>query len=522
MQLSRQQQAVLDWAQNALGSLILIARAGCGKTSTLLALVNFLVSAGKGNIFIGAFNKPIAEEIKAKLAKTGVGWKQAKAGTMHGAGFGAWCKMAPHATVEGHKLLHILDAIAEQGEPRKIEVEIYGAFVAKAVSLAKQRAFGVLSQIEDRGKWFDLFDHFGLEEDLAENADMDRALDLCIEVYRLSLSQCKQVIDYDDMILAPLYFKARFWQHDWILIDESQDTNPARRALALAMLKPTTGRLVAVGDPAQAIYGFTGADSDSMEIIQRQLNAAELPLNTTYRCPKAIVRLAQSWVKDINAADNAPEGIVRNVYAKPTNETEADAAFALEVFNKEDAILCRNTKPLVELAYSLLRRGIACHVEGREIGQGLVKIIRKWQVKNISTLLASLADWRDAEVQKWLAKGKEAKAEAVADQCETIQILAERLMEEGKTRVDDLIGYINGLFTDTEIGQDGKPRIKALTLSTVHKSKGREWDRVYLLGRNKYMPSKWARKDWQMEQENNLCYVAVTRAKQELIEVVVE
>ncbi len=43
---------------------------------------------------------------------------------------------------------------------------------------------------------------------------------------------CREMIDFDDMILAPLYFKAKFWPKDWILVDESQDTNPARRVLA--------------------------------------------------------------------------------------------------------------------------------------------------------------------------------------------------------------------------------------------------------------------------------------------------
>jgi ATP-dependent exoDNAse (exonuclease V) beta subunit len=58
-----------------------------------------------------------------------------------------------------------------------------------------------------------------------------------------------------------------------------------------------------------------------------------------------------------------------------------------------------------------------------------------------------------------------------------------------------------------------------VTLSTIHKAKGREWPKVFLLGRNRYMPSKYATQDWQLDQEKNLIYVAVTRAQEELIEV---
>jgi DNA helicase-2/ATP-dependent DNA helicase PcrA len=70
------------------------------------------------------------------------------------------------------------------------------------------------------------------------------------------------------------------------------------------------------------------------------------------------------------------------------------------------------------------------------------------------------------------------------------------------------------LFQDSD--DPKKPR-NAVTLSTVHKSKGREWPRVFLLGQEKYMPSKYARQAWQLEQEMNLIYVAYTRAMSELI-----
>ncbi len=325
------------------------------------------------------------------------------------------------------------------------------------------------------------------------------------------------------MILAPLYFKARFWQYDFVMIDEAQDTNPARRALALRLLKPG-GRMVAVGDPAQAIYGFTGADADALELIRKATNAKTLPLNVTYRCPRQIVARAQRWVSDITAHESAPEGSIRSIYLTaspkpaPGSPTYPERPWiGQETLTADDAILCRNTKPLVALAYDLLRRGVACKVEGRQIGQGLIALINRWKAKNTTALINAVTEWREKEVAKWLAKGKEAKAEDVSDRCETIIVLAQNLLEEGKTRVSDLIAFIDGMFATTKEGE--KP--KCLTLATVHKSKGREWNRVFILGQAKYMPSKWARKDWQMEQERNLMYVATTRAQRELIDIIV-
>jgi superfamily I DNA/RNA helicase len=77
--------------------------------------------------------------------------------------------------------------------------------------------------------------------------------------------------------------------------------------------------------------------------------------------------------------------------------------------------------------------------------------------------------------------------------------------------VSVLVGKIRSLFGDTEAGQQ-----KVLTLSTIHKAKGREWDRVFCLGMNAYSPSKFSKKECEIAQEDHLCYVQVTRAKSHL------
>jgi superfamily I DNA/RNA helicase len=518
---SVQQQAVIDWGLRGKGHLNLVARAGCGKTSTLLSLTAALTEQAKKqgkplSIFIGAYNKAIATEIKAKLEEAGHGWTEgaggrrippmAEAGTLHSVGFRTWIRLHPAAgnNVDEKKCSKILDDLCTNPDKADL-IAPYREAVLKLVSWAKQRAFGVLCSINDHKQWYDMVDHFGVEEDLPEDADMDLVVRTCVWVYQVSLKQCATIIDSDDMILAPLYFKARFYQKDFVMIDEAQDTNPARRALALALLKPGTGRLVAVGDPAQAIYGFTGADSDSMSIIKQQLNSKELPLNMTYRCGRRIVELAQTWVPDIKAAETNAEGVVRNI---------TTPEFLTLPLKPTDAILCRKNAPLVDLAFRFIRQGTPCRVEGREIGQGLISITNKWKLRTISALLNKLDDYRAREIQRYQAKGQEEKAANLEDKLETLKVLCERLQGEGRHDINDLRSLITSMFGNTTNSD-----APILTLCSVHKSKGREWNTVYLLGRNRYMPSKWARKDWQVEQEMNLMYVAVTRAKSELVEV---
>src|SRR6185312_9814990 len=302
IQLSPQQQAVLDWSDNDKGSLILEARAGCGKSSTLINLVEHIIKQNSyTSIFVGAYNRPIADEFKAHLQASGINWQNANANTWHGAGLAAWRKVTgwtpDEATkhIDENKLIKIIDEFCVTPAQQE-RIKPYRQTILDAVGLAKQRAFGVLCQIDDQSKWYELVDHFGLDENLPEEVDMDYFMKVCIWLYKASLLRCKETIDFDDMILAPLFFKARVFPYDWVMIDEAQDTNAARRCLALKMLNPITGRLIAVGDPAQAIYGFTGADADSLELIRSAVNAKTLPLTVTYRCPKAVVTRAQQWV----------------------------------------------------------------------------------------------------------------------------------------------------------------------------------------------------------------------------------
>ena len=500
-QPSPQQAAIYDFVTQGKGSGLVIAVAGAGKTTTLTGVCARIPA--RESVAFCAYNKGIATEIAAKLLEAGVG-ANVKSGTFHSFGFGALAQaLKVKLQVDDKKCQKI--AVAMRCPDGLLP------FVTKLVSLAKQRAVNVLTVPGDDAAWYGIVDHFGLTDTLSEASDPD-AVGTGVMIAKAVLAKSNELIrtgavDFDDMIYGPLVLDVRMWQRDWVLVDEAQDTNPARRALARKMLKPN-GRLIAVGDPHQAIYGFTGADSDALELIKAEFGCAEYPLTVTYRCPKAVVALAQTWVSHIQAAESAPDGVVKFMDRKEFRGTTPGA---------EDVILCRLTKPLVEQAYEYIGRGVGCRVEGRDIGAGLVKVIDKVCGKagclSVAAFLDKLDAYQDRETQRLLAKGQETAAEAVDDRCATLRVIAGQLPDESP--VAGIKAAIQSLFGDTPDGE----RARVLTLSTVHKAKGREWDRVYLLGRDRYMPSKWARQAWQQEQEVNLMYVAVTRARCELVEV---
>jgi DNA helicase-2/ATP-dependent DNA helicase PcrA len=501
---SAYQAAVFDHFRFGRGSVIVTAVAGSGKTTTMKNALRYLPDWMHVQMF--AFNTGAAdqlndaiEELKGRGEKT---YKHVRAGTFHSVGLGAVIRSLnlPKAQIkiEDGKCRRLLrERLGDDG----IETyEMYGSFALALVKLAKGQGIGALVPDTD-DRWFDLVDHHGLYLDNLE-ASVETGIELARRLLGWSNEAAKTGwLDFDDQLYLVILWKLRLWQNHVVICDEAQDTNPVRRAMLHLALKDG-GRLYAVGDPKQSIYGFTGASTDAMDLIAKEFRTRDLPLTVSYRCARSIVERAQTWVPYIEAAETAPLGVVSD---------DLPLYQALAQVTAADAILCRQTAPLVSVAYGLIARGRACQILGKEIGQGLVNLIGQQKARGIDRLIEKLSTWRDREAGRFIAKGEETKAEAIGDRVNCILIIIEALAENERT-IPALIAKIQGMFADLKDGE----KQNVLTLCTQHKAKGKEWDTVVIL-RPELNPSKAARQEWQEEQEINLMYVAATRAKSHLI-----
>lgn len=488
-----QQTAFINELLSGTGHVALVARAGCGKTTTILDGVDEIAAANPhAEVIVAAYNKAIADEVKVKLIERGHTGRNVSAQTLHAMGFGLVRFAFNNPKVDGNKVRNI---IRSYNDP---VAEAYGSQAAKLVGYAKNMGVGFFADLPfgSLNTWYDIADHYDVNGfDTSE--DMDAVIELAQRTYRASLAMT-DVIDFDDMILFPLVKNLRVkFTKEFVFLDEAQDLSRVRQALARKFVNPRGGRLVVVGDDRQAIYGFSGADSSALPNMIRQLDATVMPLSMTWRCPKAVVRLAQTLVPDIEYAPNAPEGLVEYVADLPDTMTPGT-----------DVILCRNTAPLIDLAYKLIRNKIPAKVEGRAIGEGLIVLAQRWKVKTIDALLNKLADYRDREQQKAMAKGNEQKSAEVDDKVTTLEEICKECLRQNLQQVGDVVEHINALFAD-----DAKD---VVTLATYHRSKGREWQHVFLFEHGSRCPSKAARQQWQKEQEDNLAYVAFTRAQHTL------
>lgn len=495
-----------QWRQNIQVGAV----AGSGKSTCCLEILRIIVSYG-GTAVYSMFTKNTTDEFADKVERAGLSHR-VTVKTAHALGFAAFRRNYSRVKVNGKKVGEIIDAWfmkLEEDDPR----QRLKSAIEKMVKFAKDQGIGIFSEIDSKQEWLDMIDHHGMtfgEEVLDDESDsaQDFVIERAMEFLKISNKNLAQV-DFSDMIYLPLLLNCPFEQFDNVLVDESQDTNPVRRELFRRMIG-FKGCLIDVGDECQAIMGFTGADNDAMEIIRKEFNSVTLPLSICYRCATNIVKHAQQWVSHIEASPTAPAGEVNTM----TYDDLLKTCMTLNL-GKNDAILCRKNAPLMSTAFSLIRKGVACRIEGKDIGYSLLVLVRKWKVSDLTSLRRKLAEFREREVEKAMAKKQSAKVENVNDKCDTLLCLIERA-EEVSPSIKGLENLIFDMFSDAN---DPKTRKDVLVLSSVHKSKGREWDRVFLLGRTQFMPSPWAKQDWEKEQERNLIYVAVTRAKNTLIEV---
>lgn len=443
-------------------NLVVIARAGSGKTTTIVEAVYRVPP--KLSILVAAFNKSIRDTLVPLVPAS------TDTSTFHSLGMRTILLSNPKAKFEQWKLSKVVEEIIGNIWVQKDLADQ----LQKCASLAKGH------MIDQVGDLDEIIDKYGIDAGSGKERD-----DFITYVCRI-LSRCRaqsNIFDYDDMIWLPLVLGLHVPKYDRVFVDETQDLNKAQIQLVLKAVKPE-GKVVAVGDDRQAIYGFRGADDKAIPSVIETLNAKILPLSVTYRCAKSIVRLANKLVPDLEHAPLAVEGSVTDV---AYDEMKKNA-------RPGDFVLSRVNAPLIGLAMSFLKDNRPANIQGRDIGGNLSGMIKRSKAKTVKDFEKYVMTWRAEEVARLVQKKRDTTS--AEDKAECLMTLC-----EGAVTLADVKAKIDRLFSDT----DDKNKI---ILSTTHKAKGLERERVFVLA-NTYRKGK-------STEEDNLWYVAITRAKSEL------
>ena len=283
------------------GPSLVIAGAGSGKTRVLTFKIAYLLSQGMApwNILALTFTNKAADEMKQRIAAQ-VGGQQAQRlwmGTFHS--IFARILRIEHETIGFSADFTIYDSTDSKSliksivREMQLDEKIYkpGAVLAH-ISSAKNQLI-LPSQYLANPKLY--------------KADQASKIPATGEIYRRYWQRCRQAdaLDFDDILVYTYLIFARrpeilakYEEHfDFVLVDEYQDTNYAQHAIVWQLTQHKK-RVCVVGDDAQSIYSFRGANIDNILTFQRLYEGVKLfKLERNYRSTQNIVHAANSVIK---------------------------------------------------------------------------------------------------------------------------------------------------------------------------------------------------------------------------------
>ena len=473
------QLAIYNWLEHDQGHLVVEASAGSGKSTTLVKCLDFIPQNSK--VLLTAFNTDIVNELKKKTSDR----ENVEVRTLHGLGLLFIKKNIPQ--------------VSAIPEPFK-----YESFIKNNI-----KELSSINTYTLRGR-----EYFRYLDNIKKYVDFGRFY-LCQTVNDLAFIEERYGIDTiaDEKEDRPAPGAARRRRDARFFAGDPIDSRGILddRSLAGGSAGPTGGDHRSGGRPengdqrpqfgSQMLYAFSGADPQSFSTLKSLPNTKCLPLSISYRCGKNIVDFAKKIVPTIEAAPNAVEGkIIKNV--------------CLDEIKDGDMILCRNNAPLIQIYNEFLKLGKKSFIRGKDIGNNLKAIVKstKQDVLNVDCkedgvfvrLYDDLFTTRNKLMEKFGIDADTAmNSPQIQNKLDMINAL--EILAEGINSSEDIISKIDEIFPKRD-------KKSGISLSTIHKAKGLEADNVFIACES-LMPSKSAKKDWEIRQEYNLMYVAYTRAK---------
>ena len=543
MIFTAEQHKIFDFVQEGKGHGIIDAVAGAGKTTTIMECARFVPD--DDNTLFCAFNTSIAKEIAKKFHERGINEITVK--TIHA--LGRQILVDNNATgypikLDNRKYSELINSglVQNQLKPHFERLARLNGLKPEAAAYDKREQFAIrglyfkirkrLVEINQKYRstltkdtledFKEMVIHFSIFNRLdIEKKGFKHELKLYYDCHKLllragnELSKNTMVIDFTDMLYLPYRWKlAPVQQYDFLFIDECQDLSKAQFAVAAKYGKPG-GRILAVGDPQQSIYGFTGADINSFDRVKAYTKAKELPLTTCFRCPQAVIKIAQGIRTDIKG-NKKQAGTIHTIPIHKVNKLAQPG----------DLIISRLRSGLVLLIFDFIDKNIKVQIhedEATEFIGELKNVFKQAELQQTLTTNPYVFEKLRMVVVKrweWLIKKN---AERIIDPTER----AIRIKQE----LDYLDKKLDFIHKKVELWKSDCPtlthilkKIKAyvsdkdnpIRLSTIHRAKGLEENRVFIIDYDKMPYDRPGFQEWEKTQEVNLKYVAVTRAKETL------
>lgn len=504
---SKYQENIFAFVNQESGHAVIEAVAGSGKTTTLVKIMEQIPSNQR--VLFVAFNNHIVDELKKRAPA------HADVSTLHQLGLRTLRHYGKGLKTDTKKLDKILEAaLLTYNKPTMYEMKYpMGKIIGYLKNTGRRASTQEIIEVcrfyradmpinvlpDDVYNTYvngDSIDPWYMEDVItAVNRGqhiipMSRFYKLITACFDTSISDTATV-DFDDMVYLPYLLDLKLGQYDAVLGDEAQDYNTPQIDLLTGAIRQD-GRILAVGDRFQSIYGFRGANVDSIPILIESLKAEVLPLSISYRCPRTHVALAQKIVPHLECAENATEGKIYDIIDSEIRKLVVPG----------DMLICRYNAPLVHVCIQLIADGKRAIVKGRNVAATIQTMLRKFKTNDLSEVRVKLQAWYSAKMK--LCQETNADPREYKDRYDTINELICGL-PQCKT-VQDIVDYIDSIFSDRDT------TCQDIVLSSIHKVKGLEAKRVFIIYPNLMPSTRKGQQEWEYAQELNTLYVALTRS----------
>ena len=325
--------------------------------------------------------------------------------------------------------------------------------------------------------WKDTCDRFQIGYQFIDDAKK------LLETGQLDTSE----ISADDMLQYPINNGWKSKQYDIVLVDECQDLNPQQIAFLGCI---PTKRVVFVGDVNQAIYGFRGSDPYAIDKIKETYNPVEYELTESFRCPLEIL----STIKHI----------VPNIFSKKKNGIVHQSPLVTNLdYPDECFIISRTNNHLIKMAYQFIQEGKHFSIGGTFIAQ-LKRDLNKVCKGTLSDTRDNIKYKYNAELSR--AAGNRWSTNSIDNKYESLLSIVDMA-----SKPEDIAIFVKTLGMHSDSASCRK-------LMTIHAAKGLESPTVFFIKPDTcaYFKEK-SRVEWEKQQEDNLYYVACTRALDTLV-----
>ena len=512
-----------------------IAGAGSGKTRVLTRRIAWRIAteqADARHTLALTFTREAAGELRRRLSRLGMR-ERVEAGTFHSV-----------------MLAVLKQRWVDTGKPARTVVSDRRRLVGDVLDSSQRVGLdGLIKEIDwatARGVNADRYSAIARREGRKPHVGVERVAAVFGDFERMKRK--RGVIDFDDvlgLVIRDMEYDREFadslrWRFRHLLVDEAQDLNPLQHRL-VDLLRTDRDDLFLVGDPAQAIYGFNGADPALLVDVEVRFPGVEvvrLPLN--HRCTPQIVRAGVQVLSVANQpnkllshrGDGAP--VEQLVGSDEAAEVRRAANEMLRIDPNliragEVAVLARTNAQLARFAQALEAHGISVRRSATAAGSPLQAAVRQVTTLGSASLLRAWAhDTLDAYDTLVASRAEQALANSERDRRAAAR--ADKTLEdlEAERRVAaTLLDYLR----DQQLGDGAGFRAwVAMTnpfddesnggvdLLSFHAAKGREWHTVFVTGvESSLVPHKSATTKEAKAEEARLLYVAVTRASDRLV-----